>query len=103
MGVTLWIVPVAALILSLAGLGGWGLRMWSLGSTGFGALFWSIAAVRFKTNPLYGLLFPLGAAVESYIFLRSWARGSRVEWKGRTYQVDAEVAAGGTTTMAEKG
>ena len=35
----------------------------------------------------YGLLYPLGSAVAMYIFLRSWFRGRRVEWKGREYWV----------------
>jgi len=37
----------------------------------------------------YGLLYPLGAAVVLFIFARSWARGRRVRWKGRSYRVPA--------------
>jgi chlorobactene glucosyltransferase len=98
-GLVLWIVPVVALIFSLAGVGGAGLRIWALAATGFGVLFWSAAAIRFKANPLYGLLYPLGAAVEGYIFLRSWIRGRKVEWKGRTYQVESATGAGGTDSL----
>jgi hypothetical protein len=101
-GVTLWIAPVVALVLSLSGIGGVGLRAWSLAATGFGVLFWSVAAIRFKTTPLLGLLFPLGAAVEGFIFLRSWARGSRVEWKGRSYQVESETGTGRASSRLEE-
>jgi chlorobactene glucosyltransferase len=40
---------------------------------------WMAAPVR------YALLFPLGAAVFTIVALQAIARGSRVEWKGRTY------------------
>jgi hypothetical protein len=35
----------------------------------------------------YGLLYPLGAGVTSFILARSWLRGTRVRWKGREYRV----------------
>ena len=38
---------------------------------------------------VYGLLYPLGAGVGSFIFLRAWVRGRTVEWKGRRYRLPA--------------
>ena len=35
----------------------------------------------------YAFLYPLGAAVFAFIFLRSWTRGRNVEWKGRRYEL----------------
>lgn len=35
----------------------------------------------------YAFLYPLGAAVFAFIFLRSWTRGRNVQWKGRSYRV----------------
>jgi hypothetical protein len=38
-----------------------------------------------RENPLYALLYPLGALMLLYIFLTAVIRGRRVSWKGRTY------------------
>jgi len=35
----------------------------------------------------YGVLYPLGAAVGSWILIRSWRHMERVVWKGREYKV----------------
>jgi hypothetical protein len=35
----------------------------------------------------FGVLYPLGAVVVSFIFLRAWIRGRDVEWKGRRYRL----------------
>lgn len=42
---------------------------------------------RMRAPYRYAFLYPLGAAVFAFIFLRSWTRGSRVEWKGRRYRL----------------
>ena len=47
-----------------------------------------------KGNPLYGFLYRLGAVVGAYIFVRSWRRGTMVEWKGRRYEVPDEIRKG---------
>ncbi len=86
-GVTLWIVPP---VLALAGLFGvvpspWG--VWAVWVTAGSAVFWGAATWRLHGPPLYGILYPLGAVVGAYIYVRSWVRGSRIEWKGREYLV----------------
>jgi chlorobactene glucosyltransferase len=86
-GVALWMLPPAALLAALLGAGGSGLLAWSGTVTAVSALLWAAIALRAGTSPLYGALYPLGAAVMIWIFLRAWARGPRVTWKGREYRV----------------
>ncbi|MBT8488449.1 MAG: glycosyltransferase [Gemmatimonadetes bacterium] len=42
---------------------------------------------RMRAPRLYAFLYPLGAVVFAFIFLRSWMRGRDVEWKGRRYHL----------------
>lgn len=93
--VVLWLVPPAVLVVL-----GFGLLAgtWTTASVG-GVLAWSGVAVtasvvqfgwfakRLGAPGWYGLLYPLGAGVTSFILARSWLRGSRVRWKGREYRV----------------
>jgi chlorobactene glucosyltransferase len=90
--VTLWIVPPVVLLLSAlslaggaTGAGAW--AVWSAWITGSSVLLWSLASRRLGAPLWTGLFYPLAAAVVNYIFLRSWIRGGRVEWKGREYRV----------------
>jgi chlorobactene glucosyltransferase len=93
-GVTLWILPPIVLLLALLlGKGGL-LLLWSASVTGVSVLIWGRVSLMMRGSPFYGLLYPLGAMVGGYIFLRSWRRGARVEWKGRTYEVPEEVRKG---------
>jgi len=84
-GVTLWIMPPVLALLGVAGIApaAWG--VWASWVTGTSALFWAAATWRLHGLPWYGSLYPLGAVVGAYIFVRSWVRGSRIEWKGREY------------------
>ena len=84
-GVTLWIMPPVLALLGVAGIApaAWG--VWASWVTGTSALFWAAATWRLHGLPWYGSLYPLGAVVGSYIFVRSWVWGSRIEWKGREY------------------
>jgi len=86
-GAVLWLLPVVVLGWMLVAGATGVLLGWSLAVVGMTALFWSVASARMGVSPLYGLAYPLGAAVTTYIFLRAWLRGGQVEWKGRRYQV----------------
>ena len=86
-GGTLWLAPPVGLGLALLGAGGPGLLLWSGLTVGMSTLFWMLFTGRMGASPAYGLLYPLGSAVGMYIFLRSWARGRNVEWKGRKYRL----------------
>lgn len=81
----LWIAPPVALAAAVMGAGGPGLLVWSATATGLSALLWVLFTARMGAPGAYGVLYPLGAAVGMWIFLRSWTRGRTVEWKGRTY------------------
>jgi len=85
--VVLWIVPPAVLVMSVAGLGpeGWG--VWSASITGASVLAWSLVSWRVQAPVWTGLFYPMAAGMVNYIFVRSWIRGGRVEWKGREYRV----------------
>jgi chlorobactene glucosyltransferase len=86
-GVGLWLLPPAALVLSLVGVGGAGLLAWSALVCTLSIVVWTLVTWQMGAPAAYGLLYPLGAAVGIYIFLRSWVRGTRVEWKGRSYRL----------------
>jgi hypothetical protein len=60
---------------------------WAVAVYGLSAVLWSWFTHRMGAPAAYGLLYPLGAAVGSYIFLRAWVRGRTVEWKGRRYRL----------------
>lgn len=101
-GFGLWIVPPLALLGSSAGLlagatsvpvpamGAVALAsvlVWAAAAVALSVLFWCLATHRFRAPWYYGLLYPLGAAASSYIFIRSWLRlrAGTVTWKGRSY------------------
>ena len=78
-----WLAPAAAL---LAGALAGGPAPAAIVATGLGGLFWCLICVGMRIPAIYGLGYPLGAAVALYIAARStlrWRR--RVDWRGRTY------------------
>jgi chlorobactene glucosyltransferase len=81
----LWLAPPVTLAAALLGAGGSALLVWSAAATGTSVLIWMLVTARMGAHPAYGLLYPMGAAVGMWIFLRSWSRGRHVEWKGRRY------------------
>ncbi len=84
-GVILWMVPPVLAVLGAGGIAPAGWAVWAAWVTGASAVFWAAAKWWLGAPPWYGLLYPLGAVVAAYIFVRSWTRGSRIEWKGREY------------------
>lgn len=47
---------------------------------------WGLIYAAFGVSPLFGMLYPLGAAVLLYIVVKAIGRGRRVAWKGRSYR-----------------
>ncbi len=89
-GILLWLLPPITLLAFAAGwVADWGadVGQWSAVVCALSAVTWVLFSQRMGTPARYGLLYPLGAAVGSYILLRSWVRGRNVEWKGRRYRV----------------
>lgn len=81
-----WLIPVIALLLTLAGIAPSSFLEPAGIAIGLSAGFWVSMAVAMGIPPQYGLAYPLGAAMMLYIVLRSaWRGGGRVEWKGRIY------------------
>lgn len=78
-----WLAPpVAVLLGALVG----GPAPAAVAATLFAALFWCLICFGMQIPPVYGLGYPLGAAVALFIAARSTLRGRRrVEWRGRTY------------------
>jgi chlorobactene glucosyltransferase len=78
-----WLVPPVGLALT-GGSGRWGAA--ALAATVVSAVFWVLVSAGMRIPVIYGLGYPLGAAVALYIALRSvWRGGRRVEWRGRVY------------------
>lgn len=89
-GIALWSAPPVALAISALGWAGdasGALLAWSATVCTLSVVIWSLFTRQMGAPAVYGLLYPLGAAVGAYIFLRSWSRGRDVEWKGRRYRV----------------
>ncbi len=79
------LAPVAALVLSLAGVLTTPWLAWSIVTVGATLLYFA-AVIRFMKAPLaYALLYPLGYVMFGYIAVGAIARGRRVRWKERSY------------------
>jgi chlorobactene glucosyltransferase len=89
--VVMWVVPpvmvLAGLFTPLVGSAG---RGWGLTVSLFSLLFWMINLIWMRVPVQYALGYPLGATLAAALFIRSAVRGSRVEWKGRKYQVGTD-------------
>jgi hypothetical protein len=87
----LLVPPLSALLIPLGFLASCALGghagLLAVLATSSAALFLLFASVflAFRVNPLYALLYPLGALVLLYIVAGAITRGNRVSWKGRSY------------------
>jgi chlorobactene glucosyltransferase len=92
-GVTLWLAAPLVLVLACvdgavgAGLVPTTLLTWAAAVYAVSVVLWAWFTRRMGAPAWYGILYPLGAAAGSFIFLRAWVRGRTVEWKGRTYRL----------------
>jgi chlorobactene glucosyltransferase len=93
-GVTLWLLAPAVLALAgaqwLLGVDSWlgpGWSLWAVCVYAASTVLWVWFYRRMHVSALYGPLYPFAALVGSWIFVRSWVRGSNVEWKGRAYRL----------------
>ena len=79
-----WLLPLAALAIT-GGAGPLGVA--ALAATGLSVTFWTLICYGMRIPPVYGLGYPLGAAMALFIVARSTWRGARkVVWRGRTYR-----------------
>jgi hypothetical protein len=86
-GLGLWFAPPVGLVASLLGWTGPAWLLWSAVSCLISVVLWAYFSRRMGAPWVYGLLYPLGAMVGVFIFVRSWSRGRRVVWKGRSYEL----------------
>ena len=68
--------------------------VWAGGATALSLLGWTMAYAGLRVRPTNAPLYPLGAAIAAWIFVRSALRGGRVRWKGREYRVEGGSAVG---------
>jgi chlorobactene glucosyltransferase len=93
-GAAAWVVPPLLLVACAVGLVASPAALaWSAATVGLSLVLWVLVTARMGAPPAYGLLYPVGATAGLYIFLRAWARGGQVEWKGRRYRLDEEPEA----------
>lgn len=77
--------PVLILILGAFGLLTPSIVLWAAIAAGVTLGWWILVYTTVTENPLYALLYPLGALMLLYIFVTAVIRGRKVSWKGRTY------------------
>jgi len=91
--IVLWLLAPAVLLIAALGVvdagtpAGESLVVWAGTVCFLCAVLWASFSRRMGVAWGYGLLYPLGSAAASFIFLRSWIRGRTVEWKGRRYEL----------------
>ncbi|CAN5757611.1 hydroxychlorobactene glucosyltransferase CruC [soil metagenome] len=96
----IWVLPpvmlVAALFTPYAGaaLG------WSFTATAASLVLWAVVLGRMRVPLPYAAGYPLGAVVAAGLFIRSAVRGSRIEWKGRRYDISADSSRDGIQTSS---
>jgi hypothetical protein len=82
------LLPFVAMLLGIAGVltPAWGV----FGSAAYGAtVLWTLPTMWILRVPLwYALLYPLGAAVATWISVKAAWRGHRVTWKERDYRAE---------------
>jgi len=90
-GVALWLLPPTLLTWGLLTGASGSLLFWGVLTTGLSMFIWGSASVLMHSNPLFGVLYPLGALLGLYIFVKSWWKGTRIRWKGRDYEMPQEA------------
>ena len=84
-----WLFPPGIALWGLVGNVGTPLLAWAVCAYGVGVLLWGAVSRFLGVSVFYGLLYPLGVAMTWFITARSVFRGTRVEWKGRRYVLEA--------------
>ena len=85
--IVVWLAPPVALAMWAAGYAPDAVGTWAIATSAVLLVWWIIVYGAMTRRPWYALAAPIGHVLLAYIFLRAIARGARVEWKGRTYEV----------------
>jgi chlorobactene glucosyltransferase len=87
--IAFWTLPpvllVGSLFLPLAA----SVTRWAAITTAVSLAFWTYMYARLRIPVLHAAFFPIGGLLAGSLFLRSAARGQRIRWKGRSYDVTA--------------
>ncbi len=83
-----WLAPPVVLGLWLADVVSDSAGTWALAACAILLVWWLTVYTAMTRRPWYALAAPMGNLLLGYIFLRAIARGTRVEWKGREYEVN---------------
>jgi chlorobactene glucosyltransferase len=83
-----WLAPPVALVVWAAGYASDAMGTWAIATCSILLVGWAIVYGAMTRRPWYALAAPIGNLLLAYIFLRAIARGTRVEWKGRAYEVE---------------
>ncbi|MFN0097996.1 MAG: glycosyltransferase [Gemmatimonadaceae bacterium] len=81
------VIPVLILALAIAGVLGEGALLFGAVVTGASLLYWIGVYGFAQLSPLWALTYPLGCLVFAGICAEAAIRGTRVGWKGRTYDM----------------
>jgi chlorobactene glucosyltransferase len=90
--IAFWTVPPAVLALSLFAPVGPAVASWALTTCVVSLAFWTYIDARMRVPLLHAAFFPLGGLIAGGLFLRSAAKGQRIRWKGRSYDLEADAA-----------
>ena len=85
--IVFWLAPPLTLGLWVLGFASGDAGVWAIITSGILLVWWLIVYTAMTRRPWYALAAPIGHLLLGYIFLRAIARGMRVEWKGREYDV----------------
>jgi chlorobactene glucosyltransferase len=83
-----WLAPPVAGVFWAVGYVSDSVGTWAIAASVVLFVWWLLVYGALARRPWYAVLAPLGNLVLAYIFMRSIARGTSVEWKGRAYQVE---------------
>lgn len=81
-----WVLPPVLLGLSVVSPIGDSLRGWTFTVTMASVVTWALVHLAMRIPPQHALLYPLGSAIVTLLFVKSGLRGSRVVWRGREYR-----------------
>ncbi|MGH8436794.1 MAG: glycosyltransferase [Pseudomonas sp.] len=89
LGLLLWVVPPTVLLgsLFLGELAPY--RVWALYASAASLAGWLYVNLSMRSGITAAVLFPIGSLLTCFLMARSALRGSRVVWRGRTYDVPA--------------
>jgi len=79
------LLPPVALVAAAIGLASYPVFVWAAVATAATTLLWVKFYWDVKESPLLALLYPLGAAITLFIYVRAIVRGRNVSWKERDY------------------